>query len=163
MGRILGPKRLAGEASPIRDRRPFNGHAHRGKTLAPLSDSQLNLDMGKKILFVEDDEHWRSIVTIALKEVGHEVLAAADASQALTLTEGVSLGLIILDLDLNGESGLTLMKYLRHNQPGVPIILYTGMEHDDATVTAMLTQGASQYLRKGSMELLVSAVRRSFR
>ena len=119
--------------------------------------------MGKKILFVDDDEHWRSIVTLALKEVGHEILAAADASQAMALTEGVELGLIILDLNLAGESGLNLMKYLRHNQPGVPIILYTGMEHDDATVAAMLTQGASQYLRKGSMELLVGAVRRSFR
>ena len=119
--------------------------------------------MDKKILFIDDDEHWRSVVTIALKGVGHEVLAAADASQALALTEGVKLGLIILDLDLGGESGLNLMKYLRHNQPGVPIILYTGMEHDDATVKAMLTQGASQYLPKGSMELLVNAVRRSFR
>lgn len=119
--------------------------------------------MSKKILFVDDDEHWRSIVTIALKEVGHEVLAAADASEAMVLTERVELGLIILDLDLAGESGLNLMKYLRHNQPGVPVILYTGMEHDDATVTAMLTQGANQYVRKGPMELLVSAVRRSFR
>ena len=88
---------------------------------------------------------------------------AGTVSQAMALTDRVELGLIILDLNLAGESGLNLMKYLRHNQPGVPIILYTGMEHDDAAVSAMLTQGTSQYLRKGSMELLVTAVRRSFR
>ncbi|MEK7708041.1 MAG: response regulator, partial [Verrucomicrobiota bacterium] len=91
------------------------------------------------------------------------VLTAADASEALRLTEGVSLGLIILDLNLAGESGLALMKYLRHNQPGVPVILYTGMEHDADAVVAMWAAGADQYLRKGPMEELVGAVRRSFR
>ena len=118
--------------------------------------------MSKKILFVDDDEHWRSVVAITLTGAGHEVLTAADASQAMALTEGASLGLIILDLNLAGESGLALMKYLRHNQPDVPVILYTGMEHDDATVVSMLQQGASQYLRKGVMEDLVKPVRTSF-
>lgn len=117
----------------------------------------------KKILFVDDEEEWRTVVAAALSEIGHEILTAADASEAMRLMEGVSLGLIILDLNLAGESGLTLMKYLRHNQPGVPVLLYTGLEHDEGTVEAMRQAGADQYLRKGPMEDLVGAVRRSFR
>jgi len=35
-----------------------------------------------------------------LKAVGHEIIAAGDASEAMERTEGVSLGLIILDLNL---------------------------------------------------------------
>ena len=69
----------------------------------------------KKILFVDDEEDWRTVVAAALSGIGHEVLTAADASEAMHLTEGSSLGLIILDLDLAGESGLDLMKYLHHN------------------------------------------------
>lgn len=117
----------------------------------------------KKILFIDDEADWRLIIREALNEIGHEVLTAGDASEAMQLTEGASLGLIILDLNLAGEDGLTLMKYLRHNHPGVPVLLYTGMEHDEAAIAKMRLAGANQYLRKGNLEELVAAVRRSFK
>ena len=119
--------------------------------------------MEKKILFVEDEPEWQSIVEEGLKAVGHEVLTAKDASEAMQLGEGAALGLIILDLNLGGEDGLMLMRFLRVNHPGVPILIYTGQEHDEEKVQRMLTQGAVQYVRKGPMEELVRAVRRSFR
>lgn len=119
--------------------------------------------MEKKILYIDDEAEWRSVVAAGLKGVGHEILVARDASEAMQRSEGVQLGLIILDLNLGGEDGLMLMRFLRVNHPGVPILLYTGMEHDEETVRKMLTQGAAQYLRKGSMEELVRAVQRSFR
>ena len=119
--------------------------------------------MGKKILFVDDEEDWREIVAATLKGVGHEVMTAKDASEAMQLSEGVKLGLIILDLNLAGENGVMLMRFLRRNHPEVPILVYTGMQHDEAAVKSMLLQGAAQYLRKGSMDDLVKAVTRSFR
>lgn len=119
--------------------------------------------MSKKILFVDDDKEWRSLVSATLKGVGHDVLTARDATEAMAQAEAVDLGLIILDLDLAGENGLLLMKFLRKNHPGVPVLLYTGLEHDEDAVKSMLMQGAHQYLKKGKMEELVAAVRRSFR
>ena len=56
-----------------------------------------------------------------------------------------------------------LMKFLRRNHPGVPLILFSETEHDEEAVKAMLLQGAHQYLRKGGMKELIKAVRRSFR
>ena len=41
------------------------------------------------------------------------------------------------------------MRFLKHNHPNVPIILYTGVVHDDETVKELLSQGAHQYLIKG--------------
>jgi two-component system response regulator FlrC len=119
--------------------------------------------VGKKILFIDDEEDWREIVATTLKGVGHDVITAMDASEAMKLSEGVKLGLIILDLDLAGESGVMLMRFLRRNYPEVPILIYTGMEHDEEAVKGMLLQGAAQYLRKGSMDELIKAVTRSFR
>jgi DNA-binding response OmpR family regulator len=116
----------------------------------------------KKILYVDDEEGWRTVVTTTLSGIGYEVLTAANASEAMRLTDGTSLNLLILDLNLAGESGLTLMKYLRHNQPSVPILVFTGMEHDECTVEAMRALGADQYLHKGSMEDLVATVRSVF-
>jgi len=119
--------------------------------------------MEKKILYVDDEPDWRAVVQEGLKAVGHAVLTAKNASEAMERVEGVRLGLIILDLNLAGEDGLMLMRFLRVNHPGVPILLYTGLDHDEEAVKKMLTQGAAQYLRKGPMEELVRAVRRSFR
>ena len=114
--------------------------------------------MGKKILHVDDENEWRAMVATCLQAAGHDVLTANDASEAMAKAEGVELGLIILDLNLAGENGMMLLKFLRHNHPGTPILLYTGTEHDDAQIRAMLKEGADQYLQKGSMDELIITV-----
>lgn len=115
--------------------------------------------MAVRILFVDDDQAWRLMVTTCLKEAGYQVLAVKDASEALLQTGDAKLGLIILDLDLGGENGLVLMKFLKRHHPNVPIILYTGMQHGDEAIQRMQEQGARQYLRKGTMADLLKAVR----
>jgi len=116
-----------------------------------------------KVLYVDDDKDWLDVVTAALQEAGCEVLTADNATQALRLTEGAKFGLILLDLDLDGEDGLVLVKYFQRNQPGVPIILYTGLSHDDDAILEMLRQGAHQYVRKGPLEDLHKAVQMALR
>ncbi len=110
------------------------------------------------ILFVDDDRHWRLVVVTALAAAGYKVVAVGDAGEAVLQLGQVKPGLIILDLDLGGENGLMLMKHVKQHHPGVPVILYTGMEHDNQFVQRMLQQGAQQYLRKGRPEDLVKAV-----
>lgn len=119
--------------------------------------------MGNQILLVDDDDNWRVRATTSLKGAGHNVLPAKDATEAMIQAEKAKLGLIILDVDLGGEDGLMFMKFLKRNYPGVPIILSSDTEHDEEAVKAMLLQGAHQYLRKGSIEELLKAARRSFR
>jgi CheY-like chemotaxis protein len=117
----------------------------------------------KKILYVDDDKDWLSVVAATLHDAGYVVLTAKDATEAIRLTEGVKLGLIILDLDLDGEDGLLLMKFFKRNQPDVPIVLYTGLNHDDDAILEMLRQGALRYVRKGPLEDLHKAVQMALR
>lgn len=114
--------------------------------------------MDAKVLFIDDDPNWREMASVALHDAGYAVVTAQDASEAMEKSQDLPLGLIILDLNLGGESGLTFMKFLRCNHPEVPILLFTGMEHDDSTVRAMLDEGADQYLRKSSIEELIVTV-----
>src|SRR5438445_199527 len=104
----------------------------------------MNFAMRKKILFVDDEDDWRFMVTACLNEGGYEVLAARDASEAMLQAEGVTLDGIILDVNLAGENGLMLMRFLKRNHPDVPIILYTGLNHDEQAIQTMLKEGAQQ-------------------
>jgi DNA-binding response OmpR family regulator len=114
--------------------------------------------MSRKVLFIDDDKNWREIVSTSLTEAGYEVLTAADATEGMAEAEGTALALIILDLNLAGESGLMLMRFLHRNHPQVPIILFTGMDHDDEAIRKMLKEGAVQYLPKGGIEELILTV-----
>ncbi len=114
--------------------------------------------MSKTILFVDDDRHWRLVVETALQEAGYDVVAVRDTGEAVLRLDQAKPDLIILDLDLGGENGLMLLKFLRQHHAEVPVILYTGMERDNRFVQHMLQQGAQQYLRKGRLEDLLNAV-----
>ena len=115
--------------------------------------------MAKRILYVEDLEEWRSLVSSLLTPEGFEVLVAKDASEAMHAFDSAQFDLVILDLRLERESGIMLMRFLKRNHPEVPILLYTSLEHDDVTIDHLLKEGAEGYLHKGKMEELLAAVR----
>ncbi len=83
-----------------------------------------------------------------------------DAGEALLRIDNIKPSLILLDLDLGGENGLMLMKFVKRTHPHLPVIIYTGLQHDDKFVQRMLEQGAQQYLRKGTLEDLLAAVQK---
>ena len=114
--------------------------------------------MAKRILYVEDLEEWRSLVSSLLTPEGFEVVAAKDASEAMHAFDSAQFDLVILDLRLERESGIMLMRFLKRNHPEVPILLYTGLDHDDTTIEHLLKEGAEGYLHKGKMEELLTAV-----
>jgi DNA-binding response OmpR family regulator len=114
--------------------------------------------MGKRILCIEDNPDWRHLVTTALKDAGYDVLAVPGAAEALLQKNDTGFNLIILDLDLGGENGLMLLRHLKRNHPAAPIVLHTGIEHDDAAILRMLEHGAQRYVRKGTIDNLLRAV-----
>jgi len=116
------------------------------------------ISMAKTVLFVDDENDWRFMASTSLEEAGFRVLTAASGTEALLVSNGVRLNAIVLDINLAGENGIVFMEFLKRNHPGVPVLLYTAMDHDPAAIEAMLKKGAHQYLRKGSMQSLLAAV-----
>jgi two-component system phosphate regulon response regulator OmpR len=114
--------------------------------------------MAKKILFVDDRSEWRFIVGAWLHGAGYAVVTAKDSGEALKQVEQSEPDLAIVDVDLAGEDGIALMKALKEKHAATPVILFTGLSHDDDTILRFMREGASQYVRKGKMEDLLKAV-----
>jgi DNA-binding NtrC family response regulator len=128
--------------------------------LAPLSQERgpAAIPMARTVLFVDDENDWRFMAPSYLEEFGFKVITARSGTEALMVSNGVRLSVIVLDINLAGENGLVFMEFLKRNHPGVPVLLYTGMEHDKSEIADMLKRGAHQYLRKSSMKDLLGAV-----
>lgn len=116
------------------------------------------LDMPKKILFVDDEAKWREMVSEFLTCAGYEVRTAENGTEAMLAADQVRPDLMVLDLNLSGESGFNLMAFLVENHPGIPIIVHSGLSNDDEAIQFMLANGAYRYVQKSSLEALLKAV-----
>ena len=76
------------------------------------------------ILVVDDDDKIKALVKEYLEENDFLVSTARDASEAKQKLEIVKFDIIILDIMMPGESGLSLTKEVKKNNP-TPIILLT--------------------------------------
>jgi DNA-binding response OmpR family regulator len=118
-----------------------------------------NSDMSKKILYVDDNVTMLNLIKLMLEQAGYTAVIAQNVDEALRMAEGVTFGAMVIDVNLAGDSGVMLMKFLAHNQNGVPVILYSGGEHQQDKVQKILALGASQFIQKRNGSELVSAVK----
>ena len=100
-----------------------------------------------KILVVDDDVRLRDLLTRYLSEQGFQVAALADASQLDKKLQRDPPHLIVLDLMLPGEDGLTVCRRLRGAGESVPIIMLTAKGEDVDRIVG-LEMGADDYLGK---------------
>lgn len=117
------------------------------------------------ILVVDDDREIRDLLGRFLVKHGLRVSIAADGREMQTLLQGNAIDLIVLDLMMPGEDGLTLTRNLRAGKSGIPIIMLTAMGEDTDRIIG-LEMGADDYLPKpfNPRELLarIKAVLRRF-
>jgi two-component system, OmpR family, response regulator len=98
------------------------------------------------LLIVDDDEDILSLLTKFFSKHSHPVTVAVDAAAMFAALEEHSIDLVILDLMLRGEDGLSLCRRLRATSH-IPIIMLTAMaDHTDRVVG--LEVGADDYLTK---------------
>jgi len=102
---------------------------------------------GPKILVVDDDVRLRDLLTRYLAEQGFQVSALADSSQLDKKLQRDPPRLVVLDLMLPGEDGLTVCRRLRGAGETVPIIMLTAKGEDVDRIVG-LEMGADDYLPK---------------
>lgn len=103
--------------------------------------------MNELTLVIDDDPSFNAILVRTLERRGHPAQGALDATSALELARSTGAGRIVLDLNLNGSSGLALIPQLLAINPASQIVVLTGYA-SIATAVDAVKLGAVQYLAK---------------
>jgi len=101
----------------------------------------------KKILVVDDDQRLRELLTRYLGEQGFAVRAAENGAAMDKLLTREAWDLIVLDLMMPGEDGLSICRRLRAAEPQQAIIMLTA-KGDEIDRIVGLEMGADDYLPK---------------
>jgi DNA-binding response OmpR family regulator len=116
-----------------------------------------------RVLIVEDEKKLAGFVRRALREDGHAVDVSHDGSEALTLALNDNYDAIVLDLQLPGTDGLSILRELRRRRKTTGVLILTARDSVKDRV-AGLDDGADDYLIKPfSLDELRARVRAIFR
>lgn len=104
------------------------------------------MTLSPKALVVDDEPQMRAIVAFALETQGFDCLEAGTAEEAWALVETTALDLIVLDVMLPGENGISLCRRIRAAYD-IPVILLTARSEVGDRVEG-LESGADDYVSK---------------
>ncbi|NWF39829.1 response regulator [Mariprofundus sp. NF] len=113
--------------------------------LSPLPEGEMN----GAILFVDDEEVLRFIVSEFLKERGYHVLLAENGKQALEMMAKYSdlIDLMVLDLIMPEMGGEEVLKVVKRDYPEIPVIVASGYSAQSLD-RKMVYQNYDGYLEK---------------
>lgn len=98
------------------------------------------------LLIVDDDERIRKLIQQFLTRNGFWTTSARDADHARRLLEGLDFDLIVMDVMMPGDDGITFTRELRETRD-TPILLLTAKGESSDRITG-LEAGADDYLPK---------------
>lgn len=114
-----------------------------------LAEDGLLDDARPTLLLVDDDEVFCHVLAKALRRRGYQVMVAHDVAGALKACEDEFPEYAVVDLNMPGDSGLTLVQYLHEHNPVTRVVVLTGYA-SIATAVEAIKLGALHYLAKPS-------------
>ena len=99
------------------------------------------------ILYIDDDDGLRRLVSRALERRGFQVDCAAEGSEGVALAERAHYDLIAVDHYMPGLDGLATLQQL-HQLPDPPPVIYVTGSEESRVAVAALKAGAIDYVVK---------------
>ncbi|HIL00992.1 MAG TPA: diguanylate cyclase, partial [Myxococcales bacterium] len=103
----------------------------------------------KSVLLIDDDPHIHDLVAFHLEDQVGSIVSAHDASSGLSLAIQESPALILLDIRMPDEDGVSLCRRLQNipETRDIPVVFLTGCEEQDQLAQAF-DAGAVDYIKK---------------
>lgn len=83
--------------------------------------------MMEKLLLIEDDAVFAQVLQNSLQKRGLECMHLSSIQQLDELQDNIAFDYVVLDLYLDGDSGLSVLPQIRQNHPGASILVLTDM------------------------------------
>jgi len=100
-----------------------------------------------KILIVDDELIMRESLAGWLERDGHEVKKSASGEEALEVLKDTRFDILLVDIKMEGMSGLDVLKHVKESDPDVAIVMITAYGSISTAIEAM-KNGAYDYLLK---------------
>ncbi len=100
-----------------------------------------------KILIIDDEENIRITLDDFFSDEGYEVVTAEDFDDAIKRIDDFDCDLILADINLNGRSGMDILREVKKRKLICPVIMITAVPDFD-TVSEALRFGAFDYISK---------------
>ena len=111
-----------------------------------------------KILVIDDDARDRGLLVAVLEERGYEVILADNGLAGLALCHRRTPDAVVLDLNMPGIDGRSILRQLRTLHPTLPVVVFSGHSTEEIE-QEMLNQGATACIQKAfSLDQLGSAL-----
>jgi CheY-like chemotaxis protein len=113
-----------------------------------------------RVLVIEPHDDTRLLYTMILEEAGYVVYAATNGTDALTVASQRLPDLIITEIFVPRLDGLAIMGVLRDspNTADIPVVVVTGMVHDNMPQRARQVGAAVVLLKPTSLDVLVGTI-----
>jgi DNA-binding response OmpR family regulator len=102
-----------------------------------------------RVLYIEDHEDTRELVTLVLEQRSYEVVTGTTIKNGIALAGSQDFDLYLLDSWLPDGSGLELCRQIREFDKSTPILFYSAAAYEIDKAQA-LNSGAQAYLTKPS-------------
>lgn len=116
------------------------------RSTAPSSPPSSSV-LVRRVLVADEDPDIRQWLFDRLKASGYHPEAATDGQEAVVAVQSVSYAGVILDIGLGQINGLDVLRKIRLQDPGIPIIIMTASGSQELAVQA-IGLGAQAYLLK---------------
>ena len=100
-----------------------------------------------RVLIVDDEKSIRMTLAEFIREEGHEVFTASDATEALELLVEKKPSVVVTDIILPRMTGVALLKRINEMAPDIQVLMITG-EPTAETAAEAVRLGAFDYLPK---------------
>src|ERR1700730_508091 len=112
--------------------------------------------IGSSVLIVEDEIPMQSQLRLDLTDLGYQAKVAGSANEAQQLLTRERVAGVLLDLvlDEGEEGGFELLRWIRQNHPGLPVIVLSAAQVSSVAIRRAYELGASSYFVQGNVPLV---------
>ena len=113
---------------------------------------------GQRILIVDDELDVLRICSRALENAGYTVFESLSAEQARRYIEHEDLQLVIIDIHMPDEDGISLLRYVHQLNPSLPTMLITGYPAINTVIESVRLHVQEYLCKPFTLQQLLTAV-----